>query len=136
MATTVNALTAVEPSADGETVKLVFPRKTGKPLEVILPLEQLALSIPDIQRAAEIRTQKITARASGIESTSFSIVRTIKPRADLTYPRIYLQLDAGTPVEIVYALRATDALQLGIGIMTEAQKWIDSNIPASDAVKQ
>lgn len=130
MATTVSGLTVVEPSADGETVKLVFPKKSGNPLEVILSLEQLALAIPDLKRAAEIRTQKMTAQASGIEAVAFSIVKEIVPRPDMVLGRMYLQLDPGTPYEIVYAMSLLKAAKLGLDIYSSGEEWLKSHAPS------
>jgi hypothetical protein len=130
MATTVSALTAVEPSLDGKTAKLVFPRKTGKPLEVVLPLEQLALAVEDIKRAAEIYIQRKAAVAGGIKQVAFSVLRTITPHPDMMRSLIYLQIDEGTPLEIIYAMKASDALKFGLKMMEAGELWLrERDIP-------
>jgi hypothetical protein len=45
---------------------------------------------------------------------------------------MYLQLDEGSPNEIIYALPILDAAKLGLEIYTEAEQWLKGRVPPGD----
>jgi len=129
------AINSIDLTEDRTKAKMIFRKKDKSTVEVSVPIDMFLRARSSYLRVVEARKQQRHTTATGIQEVSFSIAKTITPRADVVARRIYLIVDGGTPNEVAYAISMLDGLKLGLEIYTEAQRWLAANQSADD-VKQ